>query len=316
MPGAGYLARPLLIARDGALGLSWIDDSESLAGQELRFAVLDEEGELAAGPFTIHGADDEVMIRAQAQAATADGFALLWSDDETLRFAALDASGAPAGEPVAVRSGQIPQARLARHGDGFAAIWIEETGVYLALLDDGGAPRGEPERLAGAGDEETYLADPFVVSVDDELVVAWTDSYRSADYNDPDGGRSVVRIARVSGDGELLGPAERLQAAEDGIVSALSSLLPVDGAIAVAWTRETYIAVCGGCVSDATVRLVLLDPEDLVPVSETVELVGPSGMRSAPMVGNEDGDLAFFMTVDYHALADLAGAMIRCTPAS
>jgi hypothetical protein len=315
MPGAGYLARPVLLARDGAVGLSWVDDSESLAGQELRFAVLDEEGQIAAGPVTIHGADDEVMIRTQAQAATADGFALLWSDDQALRFAALDESGAPAGGPVTIRRGQIAQARLARHGDGFAAVWIEDTGVYLALLDDAGAPRGEPERLAGLGDEETYLADPFVVAVEDELVVAWTDSYRSADYNDPEGGHAVVRIARVSGDGDLLGPAERLQASEDGIVSALSSLLPVDGAIAVAWTRETYIAVCGGCVSDATVRLVLLDPVDLVPVSETVELVGPSGMRSAPMVGDEDGDLAFFMTVDYHAIADLAGAMIRCTPA-
>lgn len=315
MPGAGYLARPVLLARDGALGLSWVDDSEILAGQELRFAVVDEEGEIAAGPVTIHGADDEVMIRTQAQAAGADGFALLWADDETLRFAALDESGELVGDPVTVRRAQIPQARLARSGDGFAAVWVEEAGVYLALLDDGGAPRAEPERLAGPGDEETYLADPFVVAVDDQLVAAWTESYRSADYNDPEGGHAVVRIARVSGDGDLLGTAERLQASEDGIVSALSSLLPMDGAIAVAWTRETYIAVCGGCVSDATVRLVLLDPVDLVPVSETVELVGPSGIRSAPMVGDEDGDLAFFMTVDYHALADLAGAMIRCTPA-
>ncbi len=142
----------------------------------------------------------------------------------------------------------------------------------------------------------------FTTVIGDELVVAWTESYRSDDYDDPEGGYALVRLARVSGDGELLGPPERLQAAEAGIVSALSSLLLMDGAIAIAWSRETFIPACGGCISDATIRVILLDPVDLVPVSDAVELVGPSGLKSAPMVGADDGDVAFFLTVDYHAL--------------
>jgi hypothetical protein len=315
MSGAGYYARPALVVRDGTVGLSWIDDAANLGGQELRFAVLDGVGELVAGPVSVHGADDEVMIRTHALAATADGFALLWGDDSELRFRAFDGSGAPAGARVTVAGGQISSAYLVRRSDGFAAVWIEESGVHLALLDDRGAPRTERDVLAEPGRDETFLADPFVVAVGDELVVTWTEGHRSPDYEDPDGGHAVVRLARVSGDGELIGAVERLQAAEDGIVSAVSSLLPMDGALAIAWSRETYIAICGGCMSDATIRLILLDPVDLVPVSEAVELVGPSGLRSTPMVAAEDGDVAFFMTVDYHALADLAAAKIRCTRA-
>lgn len=312
MPGAGYYARPTLIAGDGTLGLSWAGSSGNLAAQELRFAVLDGAGELVAGPVTLHGADDEDMILSHAQAATEDGFAVLWSDDAALRFLALDESGAPAGDPVTVSSEQVFSARLVWRRDGFAAVWIEESGVHLALLDDGGAARTEPERLAEPGRDGTALTDPFVVAVGDDLVVAWTESYRSEDYDDPEGGYALVRLARVSGDGELLGPPERLQAGEAGIVSALSSVLPMDGAVAIAWSRETFIAVCGGCMSDATIRVILLDPVDLVPVSDAVELVGPSGLKSAPMVGSDDGDVAFFMTVDYHAISDLAAAAIRC----
>jgi hypothetical protein len=314
MPGAGYYARPALIAGDDSLGLSWVASSATQAGQVLRFAVLDGEGELAGGPVTVDGADNDVSILTHAQAVTDDGFALLWSDDAALRFVALDESGAAAGQPVVVRSAQVLSARLVRHGDGFAAVWIEESGLHLGLLDGGGAPRAEPELLAGPGREGTSLAEPFVAVVGDELVVAWTESYRSDDYNDPEGGHALVRLARVGGGGELLGPIERLQAAEDGIVSALSSLLPMDGAtLAVAWSRETYIPICGGCVSDATIRVILLDPVDLVPVSDVVELVGPSGIKGAPMVGSDDGAVAFFLTVDYHALVDLAAAAIRCT---
>ena len=314
LSGAGYYARPALVVRDRTLGLSWIDDSTGQGSQQLRFAVLDSAGELVGDPVTVDGADDQVMFQTHAQAATAEGFAILWSDATALRFLALDESGAPVAEPVTVRSEPVLSARLIPHGDGFAAVWIEESGVHVALLDESGAPRNQPERLVGPGPEGTFLSDPFAVAAGDELVVAWTEGYRSADYNDPKGGHAVVRLARVSGDGELLGPVERLQAPEDGIVSALSSLRLIDGALAIAWSRETYIAVCGGCMSDATIRFILLDPVDLVPVSDALELVGPSGLKSAPMAGTEEGDVAFFMTVDYHALTDLAAAMIRCAP--
>jgi hypothetical protein len=312
--GAGYLARPELAERDGGLGLSWVAISETVAGQELRSAVLDDAGELVADPVTLHGADDEVTIATHSLVATADGFGILWSDDAALRFLVLDETGAPAGDPVTVTGGQVRAAHLVRRSDGFAAVWIDESGVQLVLLSENGAPRADPERLAGPGGEGTYLGDPFAVAVGDELVVAWTDSYSNQDFTDPDGGHALVRLARVGGDGALLGTAERLQAADDGIASALSSLLLIDGMVAVAWSRETFIQVCGGCISDATIRVLLIDPVDLVPVSDTVELVGPSGLKSAPMVGAEDGDVAFLLNVDYHAIADLAAAKIRCAP--
>lgn len=307
--GSEFPRLPALVARDGALGLSWIDSSTDADGQQLSFAVLDSAGELTAGPTAVT-TDGAILFHAAA--AGADGFALLLRDDGGLRFLQLDDNGAPVGEPVQISTGDTSSAHLARHRDGFAAAWVENGGVHLAVLDRSGTPLGQLALLSAAPREGEALRDPFVAAAGDELVVAWTESHRKEEGFDPLDGRAVVRLARVNGNGDPLGPAERLQDPEDGIESVLSSLLPVDGALAVAWSRGTYIPICGGCVSDSTMRFVLLDPVDRVPVSDQVELIGPSGLAGAPMVGGEGGDVDFFLTVDYHALADLAAAKIGC----
>lgn len=315
IPGAGYWARPALVVGGGALGIAWVDDAADFSGQELRFAVLDEAGQPAAEPLTVAGADDEVMIRTHALAGGPGGFGLLWADDAALRFVRLDERGEPVGEPITARDGSISEAHLARRADGHAAAWIDQDGVHVALLPDGGGRWTEPRLLAGPGREGTRLSRPFVAASGDDLVVAWTETSSRDDYVEPGNAYALVRLARVSGDGEPLGPPDRLQAGEYGFASAISSLLAIDGQLAVAWSRETFITVCAGCMSDAVIRVALLDPVDLVPVSEAVELVGPSGLRSAPMVvADDDGGVAFFMNVDYHAIADLAAARIRCTP--
>jgi hypothetical protein len=50
-------------------------------------------------------------------------------------------------------------------------------------------------------------------------------------------------------------------------------------------------------------------------VSNIVEVVGPAGLRSAPVSTIDGRDFAYLMAIDRHARFDLAAAMVRCAPA-
>jgi hypothetical protein len=302
-PG-NYQTSPALAVRADTLALSWIEDG-------LRAAVFDEEGELVAGPTAIPVAGP---IGSQALAASDDGFGILFRGAAGLRFVELDQDGAAVRDPVEVASGQFGAPHLVSHGDGFAAVWPGDGALHFALLDRSGAATAGPVNLSGPEREDFFHHSPFVAASGDGLLVAWVENYHNGDFADPEG-HSLIRLARLSADGQPLGPAVRLQAAEAEVVNGGPSLLPLGGAISIAWSRGTYIHVCAGCITDNTMRFVLLDPVALVPVSDVIEIVGPSGLGSAPVAG-QDGEAAFLLTVDYHALVDLAAARIRCEPPS
>jgi hypothetical protein len=306
--GLQYPRRPALVESDGALGLSWVESTGQLNDDQLHFVVLDSAGELTGGPIQIA---NDGLVRVHTSAAWADGFALLWSDDAGLSLLLVDQTSAPVGEPIQIAAGDIRSAHLARHGNGLAAAWVDDDGVHASVYNQAGGRLGGPTLLSAPLREDERLQDAFVAAVGDQLLAAWTETYRDSESFDPLDGRAIVRLVRLDSDGEPLGPAERLQDPEDGIDAMLNSLLPVDGKLAVSWTRGSYIPVCAGCVSDATMGFVLLDPADRVPVSDQVELTGPSGLEGAPMIA-DSGDVTFFLTVDYHALTDLAAAKVRC----
>ena len=124
--------------------------------------------------------------------------------------------------------------------------------------------------------------------------------------------RAPHRLRRVTG--ALAGPALRLQDPEPGIVNVNPTVLPVPGGIALSWARGDFIAICGGCITDYRMHLVLLDPTDLAPVSNFVEVEGPAGLRSAPITSVDGTAIAYLLAIDRHARFDLAAAMVRCEP--
>ena len=108
----------------------------------------------------------------------------------------------------------------------------------------------------------------------------------------------------------------RVQAAEPTIVNVNPTLWSGPGALALSWSRGHYINVCGGCVTDNTMQFVALDPADLAPISDVVEITADAGLRSAPIVSADGDDFAYLMAIDRHATFDLASALVRCGPAS
>jgi hypothetical protein len=154
-----------------------------------------------------------------------------------------------------------------------------------------------------------------VISSGAEVLLAWEEGYfPELDEGDVPTGHTIVRIARITDGGELAGPVLRVQAPETGFVNVNPTLLPVEGAVALSWSRGHMRPVCGGCVSDNVMQFVLLDSDDLAPVSDVVEVSGPSGLTSAPITTVDGDSFAYLLEVDYHARFDLAAAMVHCEP--
>jgi hypothetical protein len=308
---------PAIAAREvPGLALAWSEvDGQTGADFRIAVAIVDDTGAMVGALSHIETDGD---IRAVSLVARPGGFALAWTEQTKLAFVLLDPAGVPAGPEVTIATagggGSMFGSHLVRHGDGFAVAWstLLESGadVRAVQLDAAGAPRTEPRLLSERADRSHYA--PFAASVGADVLVAWEEHY-FAPINDM-GGHTIVRVARLDGAGDVVEPIRRLQAPEAGIVNVNPTLWSGPGALTLSWSRGHYISVCGGCVTDNTMQLVQLDPTDLAPISDIVEIAADAGLRSAPIVSADGNDFAYLMAIDRHATFDLASALVRCGP--
>jgi hypothetical protein len=305
IPGWGSM--PSLADRGATMGLAWLDQDQTTGAHSARIRILDQSGAVVSEPpptpFPGFASGLDLI-------ATDTGYALLFASSDGARVSILDETGAPTGGVRVVTSGELRGADLVRHGAGFLATWADPDGVHAVRLDAAGALASEPVRLSPVPRDRYTHSWPFALAVDDVVVIAWVEGYHNDDWENPRG-HSIVRIARVDAAGAPIGASVPLHATEEERVNDGPSLARVGDAVAVAWSHGTIIHICAGCISDNTMRLVLFDPADLAPVSDVVELVGPSGLH-APPIANAGGDIGLFLTVDYHAIADYAAAQVRC----
>jgi hypothetical protein len=300
---------------EGAL-LAWVEGD---ADPHLMLGRLDAAGAIVGSPSPIAATSGAVSV-----AMAADGSSVQWID-AALHVQRIAGDGTPRGDAVTVRTAPVNGGALASTGDGgTAVVWTEiqpEAGVYLAMLDAAGAVTVGPWRISGALPDDTMVGGPAVIATGDQLLVAWTEQYYREDTDgdpdtwDPDG-HAVVRVARVAGDGSEVIALERLQSSEDEIIHIQPAFIAIDeGAVALSWSRGTFIPVCAGCVSDNRRRLVLLEPHDLVPLGEVVEMEGVTGFSTATMIA-AGADLVHLLGLDYHAISNVALARTTCGPAS
>jgi hypothetical protein len=308
----------LTAAGDGAL-LAWVAGDQ---GARIMLAALDAAGDVVdpAAPIAETGAAFGVVALALASAGST--VRILWADSSLhVQLAGVD--GALRGDAVTVRTAPMTGAALAPAGeDGTAVVWTEsqeDAGVYLALLDGDGAVTAGPLNVSGGLPELTFVDAPAVIAAGDDLLVAWSEHYLDEDQDgdpgtwDPEG-NAVIRVARVAADAQRVLALERLQAPEKEIIHIQPAFAAIDdGAVALSWSRGTIIYVCGGCVSDNKRRLVLIEPRDLVPLGDVVEMEGETGFSTAAMIRSA-GDLVHLLGLDYHAISNVALARTHCAP--
>ncbi|HUQ06040.1 MAG TPA: hypothetical protein VM261_26235 [Kofleriaceae bacterium] len=276
-------------------------------------AVLDETGaQVGATRYVTRSVEVEGPQLVLGPA----GYTLAWTETAydtrprpSMWQLALDGDGAPQREPsMFVEDGA---GGLIRHGAGFAVAWSAYEGdryvSRVALLDPSGALPADPWVVPVPSGHYAYA--PTLVSLGADVLIAWTEHFSPGEGDE--NGYAIVRLARMSDDGTV-GPIQRLQAPEPGMVNVNPTFAQVDGALVLSWSRGDYIAVCGGCMSDNDMHLVQLDPADLAPISNVATLGGPSGLRSAPIATLDGRDFAYLLAIDRHARFDFAAAMVRC----
>lgn len=234
------------------------------------FEVLQEGAELLVFSFSQAQAGPRLLGRVHYRRFTTAGAALgdarlLYESEaysDNLSFRPLLVFGQTGF--VAIRretlenGGRILFQRYAPNGD---TIDAEE--VVHSISESGhgiGAGYGfAPARVA-------FLALP------DGFLVAWPHSFSDpGDFSDPKG-HTHLELARLDRSGRRQGSFLRLQNPTLHRDHEEPELFWHGEYVALSWSHGERIYICGGCIPDHDIQLVLLDPTDLTPVSEVAVL--------------------------------------------
>jgi hypothetical protein len=147
----------------------------------------------------------------------------------------------------------------------------------------------------------------------DGFLAAWTEARRAQSS----GAGSVVRVARLDGRGNRLGEAASMRSFKADIDEVEPSLVPFGDAVAVLWGRGSHIYICGGCVPDHSIDLVLIDPATLAPLSNVVSLTNGGDPRAGGLLRHRSAIVGTSLLVPYlltfHVYASLGSAAFECT---
>jgi hypothetical protein len=119
-----------------------------------------------------------------------------------------------------------------------------------------------------------------------------------------------VTLAVVPADGDVA--QHPLQAAEDGVTATDATLFRLDGKLGVLWSEGTIIFVCGGCYADNDLKVVLVDPDAIVPASAIATHAHADHGYVGPAAVVLGGDVLSVSTQDFHALSFPAVAVMTC----
>ncbi len=258
--GVGASTTPRMAAGpDGGFGV--VSDVESAGGMCSRrsFLVLSGDGAVRMPPRRLDGPGAGMLYARTAPAIVGGpaGYAMVWSDPASARgsidFARADAGGS---ETVARRQIALPAGGL------------------------------EIGRLGGLAFAPAVHG---LLEIDGNFLVAWVEAQqpgRMPDFNTGRGGGawSVVRLAKVDGSGNPLGAPAFLRAPADSFDEVEPSLVRFGDAVAVLWARGTHIYLCGGCVPDHRIDLLLIDPTELTPLSDVVSISNGGGTHAGGLL--------------------------------
>jgi hypothetical protein len=97
------------------------------------------------------------------------------------------------------------------------------------------------------------------------------------------------------------------------------SLVKFHDSVAVLWSRGSHIYACGGCVPDHRIDLMLIDPVDLIPVSDVVTVkpvADPGTTLTGGLLGKsvaaQGSSILTAFNIGYHVSHRSASATFAC----
>ncbi|MBZ0115563.1 MAG: hypothetical protein K8H88_01115 [Sandaracinaceae bacterium] len=317
--GTGSISATALSTSPEGWALVWGE------GNEVRFARQDGAG--ATAPVVVASASG--TIDAVHLAPLGEGLGVMWQSraqdqPQDLRFARIDTQGVLQREAHLLARTEGPyyflSASLAAREGGLAAIFGDAPARRLAVvtIDPSGmpsAPRELPLPAAPAGFQLTE-SDAFLAATPSGYLAAWSEASFNGDFGMPMG-HTVIRLLPLAPDATPIGEPLLLSRPENDVDEIQPRLVRIHDSIAVIWARGTRIYVCGGCMPDHRLRMVLLDPERLVPASNLLADIGagaPSGLVGH-QVAVSGSDVALAFSVAYHVSSEPGTTLLRCEPA-
>jgi hypothetical protein len=153
-----------------------------------------------------------------------------------------------------------------------------------------------------------------ILPVEGGYLAAWTETHEGPEWNS--GAWSIVRIARLSRSGALEGPELALREPVADFDEVEPSLVHFGEAVAVFWARGTHTYVCGGCIPDHRIDLILIDPAALAPVSNLVSVGNGGGRESGGLLRREavvlGSSLLTTFNLTFHVQATPGSATFIC----
>jgi len=270
---------------DGA-AVVWADT----ATDTLTFASIDGAGQTVTAARSIPIDTAERRLGNVKLAAGSDGgFALIYqlvtiNGVRELRLAMLSAEGALRGTPRLLATGSSSfsdvEAQIVGVPGGYAMISVAPNAVRgridFSKVDLAGVETVAPRAISVTDREGTLVgyggfwsAGISLLPDGDGFLAAWPEQDRGNIDNNT-GASAVVRLVRLAADGARLGTPAALRAPVLDVDEIEPSLVKFQDSVAVLWSRGSHIYVCAGCIPDHRIDLMLIDPVDLVPVSEVV----------------------------------------------
>jgi hypothetical protein len=302
---------------------------------KLRFAAFDVAGISALAPKDVITGTD-VIGPVQIAEGPDGGFGLAYmasadTNHHELYFAVLGPEGDLRGAPRRLDQasgnfgyGVLPAPAIAGGPSGYAMIWRNlvgpDGGIEFAKASADGTETVARRRISvGAGATVVGGSIGFespvnaLIETSGGYLAAWVETQSSS---------STVVLAQLDASGVRLGPPAPLRGVAAGFEEVEPSLVAYGDAVAVLWSRAKNIVICGGCIPDNRIDMVLIDPADLTPVSNVVTLVNDKpnpGSSSLPpggllrrQVAKLGQSLLTMFDVTFHVHHTSASASFSC----
>jgi hypothetical protein len=288
---------------------------------ELALAQLDPSGTLITPARAIIGSPIEEYDGRLVP--TAQGFVLFWiqrpqnTTPYQARVAHLGPDGALVGEPRVLieQDTYLLTTSLTWLGDRVVATYAGEEGYTSVMLDEQARPLGDAIPIGQAHWSAVLPRGERVLSawmVTHELP-ATEESTLGGEYEYPS--RAItLRVGWFDRDGKATGASRDLQAPVPDEENVDPAWVDLGEDVGLLWSQGSVIYVCGGCMPDNHLQLVVLDGETLQPKTGVLRLDNPAsqGGLIRPQIVAAGSDQIIVGEVGYHTDAEAMTATVRC----
>jgi hypothetical protein len=322
--GQGFI---LVWADAQALRLAAFDGNGVLVGQPKIITVLDRDANTGIGlRITADASGGGFALAISVRKNAVDEAQALFLGPDGVARGSIRRLGAP---PSSTNFYSDPMPYVAATTDGYVFVWNRIDGktssILFAKTDALGNETVAPRTIVSTdslalGYSGFASGGTRIVEIAGGFVAAWSEAHEGqiedGGFSPSKGAWSVVRLTRLDSQGALVGMSATMRAPEADVDEVEPVLTTSADALAVSWSRGSHIYMCGGCVPDHRIDLLLIDPTSFVPLSDVVTVTNGGGLMAGGLLRKQvaatGSSLLTLYDREFHTSADPGSAVFTC----